>query len=537
MAKSAGKKKRISLKEKRKSDLKRKKKKHLKNAKSSPPSPQQQTLDTLLGFYQTGQFEHAEKLAARITEKFPKHQFAWKVLGAILKQTERVHESVIANRKSVQLAPQDPEAHFNLGNTFKMVSRLDEAEKCFRQAIALQPHYAEAYNNLGNTLKEKNKLIDAKTNFRQAISLHPEYAEAHFNLGFIYQEIGSSEEAETEYRKAIALRSNFAEAHSNLGNALREQGRLEEAKVSLDQALSLRPDFTEALMSRWQVLFDQEKFDAALEDADRCNTEVSRACGLETLYALGRHNEIYRRIRASAELDDQNIRTAAFSCFISEIKSEDTAHNFCRNPMRFLQFSNVSSHLENSQGFLEELIEELKNIDTVWQPAKKTTINGFQTRTDINLFRIGYRRINQLESIIMKELDRYHLKFQNDPCSFIKKWPSKKVLNGWHVILKTQGHQDSHIHADGWLSGVIYLQVVPALENQEGAIEFSLGGVNYSHPNVPRLIYQPELGDIVFFPSSLHHRTIPFTTDSERIVISFDLIPQARADLANSISQ
>lgn len=528
MPKSSGKKKRISLKDKRKRDLERKKQKSIKNARFSPQSPPQQVLDTLLGFYQARQLDNAEKLAVTITEKFPKHQFAWKVLGVILKQTGRAQESIIATRKSVQLAPQDPEAHFNLGNTFKMLSRLQEAEKCFRQAIALQPIYPQAYNNLGNTLKEQNKLIEAKTNFSQAIYLDSEYAEAHVNLGFIYQEIDRPEEAESEYRKAIALRNDFAEAHNNLGNALREQGRLEEAKVSLDHAIYLRTDFTEALMSRWQVLFDQGKFEAALKDADFCNTEVSRACALETLYALGRHNEIYRRIGAWAELDEQNIRMAAFSSFISEIKDEDTAHNFCPNPMRFLHFSNVSSHLEKSQGLLGGLIEELKNIDTVWQPVKKTTINGFQTRTDINLFRIGNQRINQLESIILKELDKYYLKFRDDPCSFIKKWPLKKALNGWHVILKSQGHQDSHIHADGWLSGVIYLQVVPALENVEGAIEFSLGGVNYSHPNVPRLIHQPELGDMVFFPSSLHHRTIPFTTDSERIVISFDLIPQAR---------
>jgi len=42
----------------------------------------------------------------------------------------------------------------------------------------------------------------------------------------------------------------------------------------------------------------------------------------------------------------------------------------------------------------------------------------------------------------------------------------------------------------------------------------------------PKLIHQPKLGDIVFFPSSLHHRTVPFTTDTERIIVSFDLKPE-----------
>ena len=48
-------------------------------------------------------------------------------------------------QKSVQLAPQDAEAHSNLGNTLKELGRLDEAEASYRQAIALKPDYAEAH--------------------------------------------------------------------------------------------------------------------------------------------------------------------------------------------------------------------------------------------------------------------------------------------------------------------------------------------------------------------------------------------------------
>ena len=122
-------------------------------------------------------------------------------------------------------------------------------------------------------------------------------------------------------------------------------------------------------------------------------------------------------------------------------------------------------------------------------------------------------------------MDNYYSKFQNESCSYIKKWPSKKNLRGWHVILKQQGCQTTHIHTSGWLSGVIYLKVIPSLGKNEGAIEFSLNGDNYSDLNSSKLTHEPELGDIIFFPSSLHHRTIPFSTDDDRIIISFDLQP------------
>jgi Tfp pilus assembly protein PilF len=76
--------------------------------------PSQEQLDNLLKYYQTGKYTDAEKLSVSITEEFPEHQFAWKVLGAILKQKGRISESLIASQKSVQLEPKDSEAHNNL---------------------------------------------------------------------------------------------------------------------------------------------------------------------------------------------------------------------------------------------------------------------------------------------------------------------------------------------------------------------------------------------------------------------------------------
>ena len=93
--------------------------------------------------------------------------------------------------------------------------------------------------------------------------------------------------------------------------------------------------------------------------------------------------------------------------------------------------------------------------------------------------------------------------------------------------MKKQGYQKAHIHADGWLSGVIYLRVVPSLDKDEGAIKFGLNGDHYYNVDAPSMTLQPEGGDIVLFPSSLHHETIPFTTSAERVIISFDLLPRA----------
>jgi hypothetical protein len=62
----------------------------------------------------------------------------------------------------------------------------------------------------------------------------------------------------------------------------------------------------------------------------------------------------------------------------------------------------------------------------------------------------------------------------------------------------------------------------------EGAIEFGLESGGYpplSDKPPPTVIHHPRAGQVAFFPSSLYHRTIPFSSDEERLCIAFDLLP------------
>ena len=171
--------------------------------------PSQAELNSLLEYYQNGRFSDAENLAKSLTEIFPKHQFAWKVLGTVLKQTGRVSDALLASQKSVQLVPQDADAHYNLGNTLKELGRLDEAEASFRQAITLEPDLAHAHSNLGITLEELGRLDEAETSYRQAIAFQPDYAKAHSNLGKILYIKGNEDLA----LKSI-VKANDIEPHS-----------------------------------------------------------------------------------------------------------------------------------------------------------------------------------------------------------------------------------------------------------------------------------------------------------------------------------
>ena len=226
--------------------------------------PSQQQLNSLLKYYQTGRYVDAEKLSVSLTQEFPEHQFAWKVLAAVLKQTGRISESLIASQKSVQLEPQNTEAHNNLGNTLKELGRLNEAEASYGQAIALKPDFAEAHYNLGAILQELGRLNEAEACYGQAIALKPDYAEAHNNLGNTLKELGRLDEAEISYGQAIELKPDFAEAHYNLGVMLKELERLDEAEISYGQAIKLKPDYAEAHNNLGATLKEMGRLEEAM---------------------------------------------------------------------------------------------------------------------------------------------------------------------------------------------------------------------------------------------------------------------------------
>ena len=456
--------------------------------------PKYQDLKQLLDSYQAKQYDVAERLALSITRNYPGHPFAWKLLGALFNQTGRATEA------------------------------LDACQK----AVLLEPNSSESHNNLGNTLYKLDRLADAESSYKESIKIDPNNALAQFNLAQAQDKSGKLEEAVTSYKEAIALKHNYVEAYSNLGVALKSLGRLTEAEAAYSFAIEINKDFVTARLNRGQLFFEKGDFELALGDFDLCNNPISRARALAVLYALGRTDEIYHRIESQPEEDNNNLRIAAIASFIAQLDKRESPHNFCNNPLDFIYFSNISHHRKNSNTFIKKLIEELTDVSVVWEPFNKATQKGFQSTT--NLFKNPLGKVRQLESIIIDELDSYFSKFKHEKCIYMEQWPSNKRLIGWHVILKKNGNQNAHIHPSGWLSGVIYLKAVPNLGTNEGAIEFSLNGKHYFHNKSPNFVYDPKDGDIVFFPSSLHHKTIPFTSDEDRIVVAFDLLPKDSKD-------
>jgi tetratricopeptide (TPR) repeat protein len=510
----------------------------------------EQALQQGIAAQKEGKLQDAERLYRAILQSQPLHPDANHNLGVLAVSVNKAEAALSLFKTALEANPKIEQFWLSYIDALIKEQQFDSAKQIIEQAKK-QDVAEEKLNVLEAQLASINKqetVVSLSPSQEQLSNLLEYYQNGRLNdaeklavyitnefpkhqlgwkvLGAVLGSTGRESEAVDANQTAVALSPQDAEAHNNLGTMFQELGRLDEALASYNQAMALKPDYGDAVYNRSLLLFDKGQYEAALRDADACILKKSRVRSLISLYALRRMDEIYKRIEIQSKVDGEDIRIAAFAAFISGLEKKPTAYKFCPNPIDFIHIANLSSHVNDTVAYVEGIIKELSKIETMWEPYGKTTIRGFQSRTGMNLFQNPTGKIAQLKSIIINEIEAYYSKFRTEKCLYIQKFPTIRNFFGWHVILKEQGFQNPHIHTSGWLSGVIYLRVVPSLGKNEGAIEFSLNGKCYHDVNSHSLTFQPGVGDIIFFPSSLHHRTIPFTTNTDRIVVSFDLIPR-----------
>jgi len=485
----------------------------------------QQAIDLAAQHHNAGDLTKAEGIYKQILQSDPDQPVALHLLGVIAHQVGKNDVAVDLITKALAIKPDYAEAHSNLGNALQELGSMDEAVDHYHKALAIKPDFAEAHSNLGNALQELGSMDEAVSHYHKAIGFKPSYVEAHSNLGLALHGLGRLDEAVTHYRKALAIKPGFAEAHNDLGRALRELGSMDEAVDHYHKALAIKPDFAEAHSNLGNALQELGRFEDAIRSYDLTELGYSRSKSLECLYALERYDKFYRRLDKLIRMDEDNIRTSAISAFASQQLSHADPHPFCKKPMDFVRVYESLDGADDVDGFLHHLVDELKSRTTVWEPRGITTNKGFQSPPNLFINPIGL--LSGLDRIIKDKIEIYRSEFSSEDCDFIRLMPKNISLKGWFVRLLKGGHQSEHIHPGGWLSGVFYLQV-PKLSNQEeGAIEFGLWGYNYPilNKNYPKNRFYPKNGDIILFPSSLFHRTIPFHSDEERMSIAFDLRP------------
>lgn len=520
--------------------------------------PSQQQIDSVLQLLNTGQLDVAETTAKKLLKQFPNtlvlHNFYGNALAGqnkfmdavkafrkalqidptvaelhlnvaiLLTNLNRTDEAITSYKKTVQLKPSLTDAHYNLGTALQGQGKFDQAAKSYQKVIDLEPGFFEAIVNLGTVLQEQGRLAEAIDAYKRALTLKQD-AKIYFNMGTALKNEGRLGDSIDSYNKALELDPNYAEVHSNLGEVLRDQGRYDESVQRYKQAIALDPELPVANYSLAVYLYDSGDLDGAIEHFKKSQFADWQERCLYCLYKTERFDEFKQGLEALKTQKNDSPFLATLAGHYADNFGTENDYNFCKNPLDFV-FHTEIKELKGDSELRRQLLKDIDFAD-VEKKMQGRLINGEQSAG--NLFKRSEDSFRTLGKLVEQAIDRYRQSFSGEDCVFVKSFPKKtKIASSWYVRMRQGGHLTSHIHEEGWVSGALYLSLPTQKEHKdEGSIELSTHGDDYpkKQDNFPTKTIAPEVGDLVMFPSSVFHRTIPFSSDEERICIAFDLKP------------
>lgn len=417
--------------------------------------------------HRAGQYDRAADLYARVLSVDPRQFDALNNLGLLMRSGGRLREAVELLRRSVDVAPERTEGHTNLGNALRDAERPEEALEAHRRALEIDPNDPELHNNLGVTLKALERLEEAAEAYRNALMIQPSFATAQANLGNVLRSLGQGGNAVAALRRAVELDPSREDARMNLARALLETGREEDALDECDRLLDRHPYHVDTLA-------------------------LKEVCLSET----GRTND--RRALADFE--------------------EHVRCGYIEPPPGF----------ESVAAFNDALTDYVLGHPSLeHNPPNHATINGWHSGELLD----GHHACAiALEAMILAAVAGHKAEMPADPAHPVTaNCPRGLSLRVWAIVLETQGHQLSHVHPSGWLSGVYYVAVPDVVADPDaengGWIEFGRAATgSYCRSKLSLQLVRPEPGLIVTFPSYVPHRTIPFASEQKRISIAFDMV-------------
>jgi len=400
----------------------------------------------------------------------------------------------------LKINPNHSRALSNIAVIFTNLKDYQKAKECYEKAIEINPNYVNAHNNLGVLFKELGDIQKAKKCYEKAIEINPNYADAHNNLGAIFKELGDIQKAKECYEKAIEINPNYLSAHNNLGVLFKELGENQKAIDCFKRANQINLDLNYVIAFATTYLKNRDPKNALplLESYLKKYPQDARANAYKTiaLRGLERFDEINKLINFSnlvKIIDTQILTNENIFEFNKELRA-----TLINDPRR---------HTEK---------------DTLgWAIRGGTVIR--------NLFDTTNPLIGKFKIFLRKALDYYiaNLPYDAEHPFLMSKKKEYNINSCWVNFLEPGDFQSSHIHNNGWMSGVYYLDEPKIETNKEDAgwIEFNRAGYNLPHFAGEKGIelIKPKNGIFIFFPSYIWHSTIPYTHKHRRVSISFDI--------------
>lgn len=476
-------------------------------------------------------YSEAEKLCHQLLGMPPQRNSVLLLISSILFENRRDAE---AENYLGQLLEKDPlniKALNNLGNIKRRNCQLDESIALYRKALCLGSPSAELFQNLAAVLVLNDSLEEAFTVYKKGLEIFPEnvalnkeythlawvqnidapFALLEKNLSLdnvelvlVYSDlmirVEQFEKAKLWLEKLIALNQPAYQitAVAALSNALREQGNFEEA-LSLVAAKT-----TKSTIETLPLLIEKSY----------------------SLLSLKRYQEAIKTLELVCRIAPQNQGYWTLLSTAYKANSDMDKYNQLCNYQKFISVCQVYGDRDKNSTFIDALREHLITLhNNERHPIGQSLRNGSQTFE--NLLESKHPIIQELKIAIEKRARLFLSALTKE-----KKHPFLSRLStdidfigSWSVRLRKKGFHKSHYHSEGWLSGVLYVDVPREVaKNGNGWLVF--GRPDIRDVNMPEdYAIKPQTGNIVFFPSYMWHGTNPILSNGQRLTVAFDIVP------------
>lgn len=122
-----------------------------------------------------------------------------------------VDEITTLYHAALEMHPDDPALHSNLGVVYNLLHDFDAAAKEYRAAADLRPQDPVLWNRLGASLANANKPKEAQKAYRIALDLNPGYVRCFYNLAVAFSNEGDNEEAVKTLIRALDVQRGISE--------------------------------------------------------------------------------------------------------------------------------------------------------------------------------------------------------------------------------------------------------------------------------------------------------------------------------------
>jgi Flp pilus assembly protein TadD len=175
-------------------------------------------------------FDEAVLVLQQVIAKDPDMIVAYSKLGTAEAALGNFAEAIKAKRKAVELAPDSPDLHFELGNVLVRAQDFEAAIPELEGVAAEMQQQWRARMLLALAYSRTNRLPQAINECEKVLAVLPEQYGTNLLLGRVLLRSGKAETALPRLSKAASLRPQAPEPHLSLAAAYAMLGRDDDAE-------------------------------------------------------------------------------------------------------------------------------------------------------------------------------------------------------------------------------------------------------------------------------------------------------------------